>query len=233
MYAIIVMFTTALLALWPALIGAQCDQCEGDFNGDGQVTITEIIVSVNNALNNCPPPGPRFTDNGDGTITDTKTGLQWEKKDSKDVEEPPEPIVCPGAPTCANPHDADNRYTWSAGPAGQPDGSAYTDFLAKLNSAGGFAGHTDWRLPTVVELQDPVDHGQSDPAVDKAVFDKLCTPTCTVTTCSCTVPDAYWSATPVVDLPNSAWTVNFIRGIVTYYDDTTLPLYVRAVRGGS
>src|SRR5262249_31397738 len=25
-------------------------------------------------------PGPRFVDNGDGTVTDNQTGLQWEKK---------------------------------------------------------------------------------------------------------------------------------------------------------
>ncbi len=32
--------------------------CTGDRNGDGQVTIDEIVVAVNNALNGCPPPTP-------------------------------------------------------------------------------------------------------------------------------------------------------------------------------
>jgi hypothetical protein len=33
--------------------GAGAQQCEGDFNGDGQVMINEIILTVNNSLNGC------------------------------------------------------------------------------------------------------------------------------------------------------------------------------------
>ena len=47
--------------------------------------------------------GVRFVDHGDGTLTDTQTGLMWEKKDNLDNEG-----------DFANPHDADNRYTWAA-----------------------------------------------------------------------------------------------------------------------
>lgn len=42
----------------------------------------------------------RYVDNGDGTVTDTQTGLMWEMKDNLD-----------GLPDYANPHDADNTYT--------------------------------------------------------------------------------------------------------------------------
>jgi hypothetical protein len=43
----------ALVASWSAAVSAQC--C-GDCNGDGQVTINELITAVNNALNGCTAP---------------------------------------------------------------------------------------------------------------------------------------------------------------------------------
>ena len=77
---------------------------------------------------------PRFTDNGDGTVTDRLTGLQWEKKTDD-----------------ASVHDKDDRYPLSAtGTAA--DGTAFTTFLTALNAAC-FAGQCDWRLPTLAELQ--------------------------------------------------------------------------------
>jgi hypothetical protein len=214
MHGVVAACATVLLALWPARIGAQCDQCEGDFNGDGRVTIDEIIVSVNNALNNCPAPGPRFVDNDDGTITDTKTGLQWEKKSND-----------------GNVHDTDNTYTWSMGSPFDADGTAFTSFLAALNRQPCFAGHCDWRLPSVVELQSLVDYATFAPAID-AIFSTACPPGCTVAACSCTTLDQYWSATASAESPSNVWTVDFNSGYVSTFEKT-LPFYARAVRGGS
>jgi len=215
MHVIVAACATILLALWPARMGAQCDQCEGDFNGDGNVTIDEIIVSVNNALNNCPAPGPRFDDKGDGTITDTKTGLQWEKK-SNDF----------------SVHDVDNTYTWSTGPQYDPDGTLFTVFVATLNHQPCFAGHCDWRLPSVAELQSLVDYGTFAPAID-AIFNTECPSGCTVMMCSCTSLDNYWSATSSAEAPSNAWNVDFNSGTVSTYDKTLPPtFFARAVRGG-
>src|SRR6516165_8248709 len=75
------------------------------------------------------PPKPRFVDNGDGTITDIVTRLQWEKKSN----------ACPGV------HCVNDMYTWS---------DAMLNFISAVNDSSGdgvtvtaLGGHTDWRLP--------------------------------------------------------------------------------------
>ena len=70
-----------------------------------------------------------YTDNGDGTITDNNTGLQWEKKsDEENVNDNDNTTF---------PHDKDNLYTWD---------NAFAVHVAGLNTAN-FAGHNDWRVP--------------------------------------------------------------------------------------
>jgi len=131
----------------------------------------------------------------------------------------------------ADPHDVDNVYFWSAGGGGTtfPDGTMFTDFLAKLNGAssdgvtltGCFAGHCDWRLPTIVELQtillDPYPCGTSP---------------CIAPVFGPTVALSYWSATPIATGPDSAWLVFFNDGFVNS-DGKVANDYVRAVRTGS
>jgi hypothetical protein len=115
-----------------------------------------------------------FVDNGDGTVTDTQTGRQWEKKGNN-----------------GGLHDVDNRYAWAgccnddctttanfcqpnaaaaaacaAGAVGTAgcavcasgtctlNPAAITtiwDWLVQVNAEGGsgFAGHNDWRIPEV------------------------------------------------------------------------------------
>lgn len=90
--------------------------------------------------------GCAFQDNLDGTVTDLATGLMWEKK-----------TTTPGSSeNHADPHDVDNFYTYSAtGTA--PDGTVFTEFLARLNTPPCFAGHCDWRLPRVNRYGDPAE----------------------------------------------------------------------------
>src|SRR5262245_17565895 len=81
---------------------------------DGKVTAsTDTIAKL--------VGGIRFEDNGDGTVTDHQTGLQWEQKANLD-----------DTPNLADPHDADNIYTWNTTMGGTtPNGTLFTDFLDK------------------------------------------------------------------------------------------------------
>ncbi len=143
-----------------------------------------------------------YTDNGDGTITDNNTGLQWAKKSSD-----------------GSIHDVDDTYTWE---------DAFAVYIAGLNTAN-FAGHNDWRLANAKELQSIVNYQNVGPAVS-AAFDTGCAANCTVTTCSCTAASNYWSSTTSANEPAFAWVVNFNFGFVVARDKSH-ERHVRAVRG--
>jgi hypothetical protein len=71
------------------------------------------------------------------TVEDTATGLLWERKTTQG----------------GGLHNVNNVYSWGpVAPDSGPTGTAYTVFLAGLNEAS-FATHTNWRLPSISELQ--------------------------------------------------------------------------------
>ncbi len=172
----------------------------------------------------------RFENTGE-TIIDNQTGLEWEKKTGTVGAS----VLCTTA-GCPDPHDVNNHYKWDDTCPGS-DGGAFTDFLAKLNhgtsvdgvsTTGGFAGHPDWRLPTIEELRTIVDEscGQGSPCT---AWDNTDTATYGPTQ----VASWYWSAsTDASYSPNFAWGAHFPNGTVLiggkYYQS-----HVRAVRGGS
>ncbi|MBI4603631.1 MAG: DUF1566 domain-containing protein [Planctomycetes bacterium] len=140
----------------------------------------------------CPREG-RFTDNGDGTVTDHCTGLMWQK-DTADVN---------GDGRVSPERDGGDRVPWC-------DALAYCEGLS-------FAGHDDWKLPDVRELQSIVDYGRHGPAIDP-VFGAFSL--------------VYWSSTSSAVGPDVAWHVYFHLGDVYSGDGKGSPYYVRAVRSG-
>jgi len=202
----------------------------------------------------------RYVDNRDGTITDRKTGLTWEKK-----------VALDGLENAANLHDADNAYPWAgscsiSGAACQPtpaasaactagseisttacaqcagpDGTCTAadtlwTWLLALNTAG-LGGDSDWRVATREELMSIVDYQMVGccPAVDPAFQAASCGVACTDLTnplCSCTRSAWHWAASPMGAEPQVAWMVDFSAGYLgtSMYASTTG--YVRAVRGG-
>jgi hypothetical protein len=78
------------------------------------------------------------------------------------------------------------------------------------------AGHHDWRLPTIKELQSLNDSSAVGPSLDRVAFPQAS-------------PSEFWSATTMVNRADRAWTVDFRFGIVSYKDKTQ-KLRVRVVR---
>ncbi len=188
----------------------------------------------------CAAP-TRFVDNGDGTVTDNQLGLQWEKKigvitDFGGCGLPPCPRDC-SLVACPDPHDVNNAYQWcldanhdlSCDTAGNPpDGGAFTAFLVALNTPPCFAGHCDWRLPTVnrdggeAELDAIVDQGA--PGCD------LGTP-CIDPTFGVTVAEwPYWTSTVSTANPENAWSVPFSSSRAVGHSGKASSRNVRAVR---
>lgn len=81
-------------------------------------------------------PSPRFTDNGNGTVTDNLTGLIW----------------------CKNA----NIWGWVGWTTALSNCNSLASGTGGLTD-GSQAG--DWRLPNVRELQSLVDYGRSNPAL--------------------------------------------------------------------
>jgi hypothetical protein len=91
-------------------------------------------------------PAPRFVANGDGTVTDNKTGLMWQKCTHGQV---------PG-PTCSG---TASTYTWS-------QALSYCNGL-QLPSTNLVK---DWRLPNLRELESLTDYTSDSPTIDSTFF---------------------------------------------------------------
>lgn len=122
----------------------------------------------------------RFTDNGDGTVTDNSTGIMWQQ------------AIAPGT------------YTWE-------QALSYCENLT-------LAGYTDWRLPTISELDSIVDLSRDSPAINSNYFPG-------------DAASIHWSSTTDVQRTNGAWVMLFYYGndFADYYWRL---YYVRAVRRG-
>ena len=84
------------------------------------------------------------------------------------------------------------------------------------DTQSGFAGYTDWRIPTIIELQTIRDCGFGPPCIDP-IFGQ-------------TASSFYWSATSFTS-PDAAWFVDF-RTSSAFFNHKSFTFPVRAVRGG-
>ena len=163
--------------------------------------------NCNDRINATTPIG-RFIVNGDGTVTDARTNLQWQR--------------CPvgfdlddnGTPSALG----DDRCT----PAGTTtvNWQEALQSAADLNANGGSGGFTDWRAPSLKELHSIVEFKCFDPAVNSSLFPD-------------TVAELFWSTTTTNEI-GRALVLDFRDGSnrFSYMDLSGFRHYVRLVRGG-
>ena len=94
-------------------------------------------------------PTERFTDHGDGTVTDNITDLMW-KVCSEGQNYSSSVGSCEGVAT---------TYTWQEA----------MWRVSVVNNAG-FAGQSDWRLPNNKELFSIIEHQCFDPTINLEIF---------------------------------------------------------------
>ncbi len=115
---------------------------------DGSVSIyaKRSFYGVRAVRGGHPAPANHLVDNNDGTVTDTVTGLMWQK--------------------------CNIGQEWNAA-TGQCEGNAleyaWQYALLKCDELE-LAGYDDWRLPDRNELQSLMDYDCSSPLIDRSIF---------------------------------------------------------------
>ena len=175
--------------------------------------ITQYVPGDDGELQKGVPwPNPRFTDNGNETVTDNLTGLMW----LKDAD-----CIRTNYPAFDNDEDSgiaeDGSVHWQHA----------LDFVAGINdgtysSCGGDLPYTDWRLPNIKELSSLIDYSQNDPALP-FLFTLLIENEQSY---------YYWSGTSYVLYPQYVWGVTYETGYMIYVNKLD-NLYVWPVRGGN
>jgi len=121
-------------------------------------------------------PNTQYVVHGDGTITDVTTGLMW-MQCSEGLSE----IECVNGEV--------TLFSWDLA----------LQVASDLNTSGGFANYTDWRLPNAAEMLSIVEEQCVIPAINESVF-------------PATANAFYWTASPNANNAATSWFVDFNIG---------------------
>jgi len=167
----------------------------------GGLLLSSFFLTVNaaqecNNLITKTTPTSQFKIHGDGTVTDTETGLMWKK--------------------CIEGvlgHDC------TTGNATSFQWDKALQIGETLNVSGGYAGHTNWRLPNIKELTSIVEYACWFPAINLSVFPNT------------TKNDVVWSGSPS-NATNYSWSILFYNGgiVHTYRAENRSVRLVRSVQ---
>jgi hypothetical protein len=166
-----------------------------------------VAPSVLSSNANHPQKGStigQYIDHGDGTITDTASKLMWKR-----CAEGLSGVNCEGGKT--------ERYTWD-------------DAVQRFKDVE-YAGYSDWRLPTIKELNTLVycSKGKNERGSCK---DGSETPTINQQAFPNTGKNLFWSGSSDADGSASAWPVYFGNGFFGRSSRDSYLGAVRLVRGG-
>lgn len=166
--------------------------------------ITDTYRSDSSRLDN-------FVPQGDGTVVDKRTGLQWMR--------------------CS----LGQKWTTGKTCLGEPSNYHWQD---ALNQSPKFAGYNDWRLPNKAELETLVycrtghDNGRrSSDWLMRACKGESRSPSISKKAFPATPPYVFWSSSPYAFNNFYAWAVSFDNGS-DYYGSKYIYSRVRLVRGG-
>ncbi len=154
-----------------------------------------------------------------GCVKDNITGLVWEVKTDAGLADNDTTDS-----NHTNIHHKDNTYRWGGKTAlgkahADKQGSYYDDWtgLVDGSNAAALCGFNNWRVPTIGELRSIVHYGVHHPAIDTHYF-----PNTTV--------DNFFSSSPVSDLADNAWKMDFSSGYGYSSGNRTQSTRVRLVR---
>lgn len=126
--------------------------------------VAALLLARPVAARQCNPhlnrsvPDSRYVNNGNGTVTDKRTSLTWQRC--------PLGMSWSDAGTPANPIDdrcaaaGAVTFTWQQA----------LQAAAALNAAGGYGGFADWRVPNAKELATLFETACTGPALNDRVF---------------------------------------------------------------
>ncbi len=148
--------------------------------------LSEVLLSVLPLMSNAQTcqtenipattPDSQLIDHGNGTVTDSKTGLMW-----KQCSEGLSGTGCVIGTV--------QGFTWQAA----------LQQAQTINTTGGFAGFTDWRLPNIKELRSLAEKQCISPAINLTRFPN-------------TPSTLFWSSSHLYFSPMREWYTNFDDG---------------------
>ncbi len=145
-------------------------------------------------------PDSAFTVNDDGTVTHTATGLMWK--------------ICSEGQSWNNGSCLSTPTTY--------DWQLALQVPATLNTGGGYAGYTNWRLPNIKELMSILEVKCQDPTINLNIF-------------NASSSSNYWTSTLKARgfTDTFAWRVFLGSGVLEGGSRNSSSSLVRLVRNGS